>query len=201
MVKIIGVCGGSGSGKTTLSKILCEQLGSSASYISMDSYYKDRSHLTEDEIKLVNFDHPESIDIDRIVLDIQAITNNLPIEVPNYCFKTHSRKGVLESISPTLYLILEGLFVFHRSDLRELLDTKIYIHADSDTRLVRRIRRDVVERNRDIKSILTQYESTVRPMFEKFISPQREYADIVLDTNAWNYDQDSINKLIKNIKV
>lgn len=178
----IGICGGSASGKTTICEDLANYFEGDIQIISQDSYYLDRSHLTEDEVKSVNFDHPESIDINKLYNDIVTLKKNKIASIPQYCFKTHSILKSEINLEIKKINIIEGLYVLKSEDLRDLFDLKVYIHADDDIRLIRRIKRDMEHRGRDFTSIIDQYLSSVKPMNEQYIVGQREYADIVIDT-------------------
>ena len=188
----IGICGGSASGKTTVCNDLAKYFDGEVQIISQDSYYIDRSALSKEEIKKVNFDHPSSVDINQLYIDVLTLKENNEISVPQYCFKTHSVLKNKITVEKKNINIVEGLFVLESENLRNLFDMKIYIHADDDIRLIRRIKRDMEHRGRDFTSIIDQYLSSVKPMNEQYIVGQREYADIVIDTTNSTSGIDSL---------
>ena len=196
----IGVCGGSASGKTTICNGLAEYFEGDIQIISQDSYYIDRSHFTEDEIKGTNFDHPESIDIKQFYLDILTLMNSKEVWVPQYCFKTHSVLDTKTRIEKKKINIIEGLYTLQTEELRNLFNMKVYIHADDDIRIIRRIKRDVVHRGRDLASILDQYISSVKPMNDQYVVMQKQYADSIIDTTNESDSASSISTLISAIK-
>lgn len=196
----IGVCGGSASGKTTLCNDLAKYFDDDIQIISQDSYYIDRSHLTENEIKDINFDHPESLDINQLYMDIMALKNNSEVWIPQYCFKTHSVLEDKIKLEKKKINIIEGLFVFHIEELRNIFDMKIFIHADDDVRIIRRIRRDVEQRGRDLASILNQYLDSVKPMYDEFVVKQKKYADSIIDTTDYTDSFSDIDSLVSEIK-
>jgi uridine kinase len=152
--KLIALSGGSGSGKTVVAMLLKKHFGEDATVISQDSYYKDLSHLPDSERAGTNFDHPDSIDFELLLNNIQILKSGLSVEGPEYCFKTHTRKSTKISLLPKSIVILEGIYSFFDTEIKNLLDFTVYVEADSDIRLIRRIRRDVVERGRDVDSVI-----------------------------------------------
>ncbi len=196
----IGVCGGSASGKTTICEDLANYFVSDLQIISQDSYYIDRSHLTEDEVKRVNFDHPESIDLNKLYSDVVALKKNKIASIPQYSFKTHSILKDEIDIKIKKVNIIEGLYVLKSEDLRNLFDLKVYVHADDDIRLVRRIKRDMEHRGRSLSSILNQYVSSVKPMNEQFVVQQKEYADSIIDTTESSEALIGVKSLVSDIK-
>ncbi|MCB0463235.1 MAG: uridine kinase [Flavobacteriaceae bacterium] len=184
---IIGIAGGTGCGKTTVvNQILNELPEGEVGVISQDSYYKDTSHLSYDERVKINFDHPRSIDFDLLTDHLQTLKNNKPINQPVYSFVKHNRTGDTILTHPRKVMIVEGILILTNPELRELFDIKIFVHADSDERLIRRLKRDIAERGRDLDEVLSRYQSTLKPMHEQFIEPMKEYADIIIPNNKYN---------------
>nr|WP_314802874.1 uridine kinase [uncultured Capnocytophaga sp.] len=184
---LIGITGGTGCGKTTVVNQIIEELPSGqVSVISQDSYYKDLSHLSYEERTKVNFDHPKSLDFDLLREHLSQLKEGKTIMQPTYSFVEHNRLPVTIPIVPCKVLIVEGILIFSHPDLRNLFDIKIYVHADSDERLIRRIKRDISERGRTIEEVLNRYQTTLKPMHQEFIEPTKEYADIIIPNNRHN---------------
>lgn len=178
---IIGIAGGTGSGKTTVvTNILRSLNAEDVLVISQDNYYKDHNDLSFDEREKINFDHPRSIDFDLLTQHVLGLKNGQTIEQPVYSFITHSRKDETIITHPKNVIIIEGILVLTNPELRDLFDVKIFVHADSDERLIRRIRRDIQERGRDLDEVLTRYQKTLKPMHEQFIEPSKSHADIIV---------------------
>lgn len=178
---IIGICGGTGSGKTTLAREILNSIGAElVNLIEQDSYYKNLAALPLEERRLENFDHPDSLDIRQLASDMEELRSGSGVEIPLYDFPTHTRKEEKEFLSPKPVTIIEGILILTIPELRELMDIKVYLDTSSDTRLMRRIRRDVKERGRTVEQTLLQYERTIRPMHQKFVEPAKEHADIVV---------------------
>jgi len=184
---IIGIAGGTGSGKTTVvNQILNELPADEVTVISQDSYYKENSNLTYKERTKINFDHPEAIDFDLLVAHLKALKNGKIIEQPIYSFVTHNRTQDVHITHPKKVIIVEGILIFNTSKLRDLFDIKIFVHADTDERLIRRIRRDITERGRDINEVLSRYQDTLKPMHQQFIEPTKNFADIIIPNDRYN---------------
>ncbi|RRT93245.1 uridine kinase [Empedobacter falsenii] len=178
---VIGIAGGTGSGKTTVvNNILRDLNAESVIVISQDNYYKDHPELSFDERSKINFDHPRSIDFELLKEHVALLKNGVSIEQPVYSFITHSRKEETILTHPQSVIIVEGILVLTDTDLRDLFDVKIFVHADSDERLIRRVRRDIQERGRDLDEVLTRYQKTLKPMHQQFIEPSKNYADIII---------------------
>lgn len=195
----IGICGGSASGKTTLCRQLLDYYREDAQIISQDSYYHDRSDVSADEIKKINFDDPSSVDLEQLYQDLILLKMNEAVSTPQYCFNTHSRLRSKENIKIKKINIVEGLFVFETEKLREIFDQKIYVAADDDIRLIRRIKRDMEGRGRDLDSILEQYLSSVKPMYSKYVEPKKDHADLIINTSHDNSVEETIRLLIAKI--
>ncbi|OBQ55922.1 uridine kinase [Tamlana sp. s12] len=184
---LIGIAGGTGCGKTTVvNKILNELPDGEVGVISQDSYYKDTTHLSYDERVTINFDHPRSIDFDLLTKHLKDLKDNKVIEQPMYSFVKHNRTGDTILTHPRKVMIVEGILILTNPELRDLCDIKIYVHADSDERLIRRLKRDIAERGRDLDEVLTRYQNTLKPMHTQFIEPTKEYADIIIPNNKHN---------------
>ncbi len=177
---IIGVAGASGSGKSLLANTLVSELGSSrVTVLPEDCYYKNYPNLTFEQRCNLNFDHPESFEHELLIKHLKALKSKEDVRAPVYDYKTHSRSQNVRLISSDhAILLLEGILLFHDPEVRELMDIKIFVDTDLDLAFIRRLRRDVSERGRSMESVLSQYETTVRPMFYKFIEPSKFYADI-----------------------
>lgn len=184
---IIGISGGSGSGKTTVvNHILNALQHDEVDVIYQDSYYKDLSHLSYEEREAVNFDHPNSIDFELLVEHLKILKSGKSIEQPIYSFKQHNRTGETITTRPRKVMIVEGILVLNNPELRKMLDIKIFVETDSDERLIRRLKRDISERGRDLEEVLSRYQSTLKPMHLQFIEPTKKYADIIIPNNQYN---------------
>ena len=184
---IIGITGGTGCGKTTVvNQIIKELSGEEVTVISQDSYYKDLSYLSFSDRTKINFDHPNSIDFDLLKEHLLALREGKDIQSPTYSFVEHNRTNETILVKPTKVVIVEGILLFAHPDIRELFDIKIFVHADSDERLIRRIKRDTTERGRDVNEVLNRYQPTLKPMHLEFIEPAKEFADIIIPNNKRN---------------
>lgn len=196
---IIGIAGGTGCGKTTVvNQILDELPEGEVGVISQDSYYKDTSHLSLDERIKINFDHPRSIDFELLETHLKALKNGEAIDQPVYSFVKHNRTGDTVKTHPRKVMIVEGILILTNPELRSMFDIKIFVHADSDERLIRRLKRDICERGRDLDEVLTRYQNTLKPMHMQFIEPMKEYADIIIPNNKYNTVAVDIVKTIIN---
>lgn len=183
----IGIAGGTGSGKTTVvNQIINELQHDEVDVIYQDSYYKDTSHLGFEDRKAINFDHPQSIDFELLVEHLKTLKSQQNIEQPIYSFKTHNRTGETKTTRPRKVMIVEGILILTNPAIREMLDIKIYVQTDSDERLIRRLKRDITERGRDLDEVLNRYQNTLKPMHLQFIEPTKEYADIIIPNNKYN---------------
>jgi len=184
---IIGIAGGTGSGKTTVVDQIIQELDIlDICVIYQDDYYKDLSHLSYEERTQVNFDHPQSIDFELLTDHLRKLRSGENVEQPIYSFKDHNRTNKTKTISPKKVMIVEGILLLNNPELRELFDVKIYVHADSDERLIRRIKRDIEKRGRDLDEVIARYQNTLKPMHIEFIEPSKEYADIIIPNNKFN---------------
>ncbi|XLS27856.1 uridine kinase [Flavobacteriaceae bacterium M23B6Z8] len=184
---IIGIAGGTGCGKTTVvNQIINELPEDEVGVISQDSYYKETSHLSYDERTKINFDHPRAIDFDLLQEHLTLLKKGEAIHQPVYSFVKHNRTGDTILTHPRKVMIVEGILILSNPEIREMFDIKIFVHADSDERLIRRIKRDITERGRDIEEVLLRYQTTLKPMHHQFIEPMKEYADIIIPNNKYN---------------
>lgn len=183
----IGIAGGTGSGKTTVARRLYESLHlDSAVFLDQDSYYRDLGHLSLDERKKVNFDHPSSLDNDLLVEHLRCLCDGRAIDKPLYDFAAHTRTAQTVRVEPRGIILVEGILLFVEESLRELFDLKIFVDTEADVRFIRRLRRDLELRGRTIDSVIDQYLNTVRPMHFEFVEPSKRYADIILPRGGQN---------------
>ena len=184
---IIGIAGGTGSGKTTVvNQIINELPADEVCVISQDSYYKVTDNLSYSERVKINFDHPRAIDFDLLTEHIGNLKAHKVIEQPIYSFVTHNRTKDTIKTHPRKVVIVEGILIFNNEKLRNLFDIKVFVHADADERLIRRIRRDISERGRDIEEVLHRYQETLKPMHQQFIEPTKNFADIIIPNDRYN---------------
>jgi len=196
---VLGIAGGTGSGKTTVvSQIINELPDEDVTVISQDSYYKATDNLNYEERSKINFDHPRAIDFKLLVQHLTELRLGNAIDQPVYSFATHNRTKDTLKTHPSKVLIVEGILIFSKRKVRDLLDIKVFVHADSDERLIRRLRRDIQERARDMDEVLLRYKETLKPMHEQFIEPMKEFADIIIPNNKHNTVAIDIVKTIIN---
>ncbi|MFK5878518.1 MAG: uridine kinase [Flavobacteriaceae bacterium] len=184
---IIGIAGGTGSGKTTVvNQILNEIPENEVAVISQDSYYKETHELSYEERTKINFDHPNSIDFELLVEHLKQLKSGNVVNQPVYSFVTHDRTKDEVVTHPTKVLIIEGILIFNNPELRDLCDIKIFVHADTDERLIRRLKRDIQERGRDLHEVLNRYQNTLKPMHQQFIEPTKNFADMIIPNDRYN---------------
>jgi uridine kinase len=184
---VIGIAGGTGSGKTTVvNKIATSLPQENVTILPQDAYYKDNSQLSFEERKKINYDHPISIDFDLLLNHISELKKGNNVNQPIYSYTTHSRSEDYKVVHPKKILIVEGILAFTNEELRNHCDIKIFVHTDADERLIRRIRRDITERGRDVQEVLTRYEKTLKPMHNQFIEPTMKYADMIIPIGGEN---------------
>ncbi|MFD1316526.1 uridine kinase [Namhaeicola litoreus] len=184
---LIGIAGGTGSGKTTVVNQIVEALNPNrVTLISQDDYYNETSHLSYDERCKINFDHPSAIDFDLLIKHVKKLKDGKSINKPVYSFKNHNRSTETVLTSPEKVIIVEGILVFTNRELRKLMDIKLFVYADSDERLIRRLRRDIRERGRDFDEVISRYQETLKPMHDQFIEPSKSYADIIIPHDDYN---------------
>jgi uridine kinase len=183
---IVGIAGGTASGKTTIVKRIKETFGDDIVVINHDSYYKAHDDLSYEDRTRLNYDHPASFDTDLMIEDVKKLKDNMEIDMPVYDYTIHNRSDATVHVLPKKVIILEGILILESQALRDLMDIKVFVDTDADERLMRRIRRDMMERARSIESILTQYRETVKPMHEQFVEPSKKYADIIIPRGGEN---------------
>jgi len=178
---IIGIAGGTGSGKTTVVKRIAKALPPHyAAVIPLDSYYNDTTGMTPEERKLINFDHPDAFDWKLLTEHIRMLKEGKAVEQPTYSYIESNRQKETVHVDPKPVIIIEGIMALHYKKLRDMMDLKIFVDTDDDVRLIRNIRRDVVERGRTVDMVLDRYEKVLKPMHEQFIEPTKKFADLII---------------------
>jgi uridine kinase len=195
---LIGIAGGTGSGKTTMAEKIQVAFPDQTILICQDSYYKDLSHLTMEEKERMNFDHPNSLDFDLLRKHLLDLIQGKAIEQPIYNFTTYEQEIGTERVEPTQVIIVEGILLFAALEVRDLFDLKIFVEADADIRLLRRIERDIAERGRSFDSVKQQYLTTVKPMHDAFVEPSKQYADVIIPMSRQN--QIAVDLVISRIR-
>ena len=185
-ILVIGIAGGTGSGKTTLMKNLIDRFGDVVTVLSHDNYYKRHDELTFEERCALNYDEPAALDTSLLVYQLDQLIHGQEIDCPVYDFVQHNRSNETIHIVPKQVIIVEGIMIFADEELRKLLDIKIFIDADADIRICRRIKRDVTKRGRSLESVINQYQQTVKPMHEKYVEPSKKFADVVVPEGGKN---------------
>jgi len=183
---IVGVAGGSGSGKTTVARAIHEPLGLDAVLLDADAYYCDLSHLSFEERKTVNYDHPDAFDVPLLVEQLNELAGGRAVEKPTYDYALHTRASARVRVEPREIILVDGILLFADARLRSLFDIKVFVDVAEDIRFIRRLRRDIQERARSVESVIDQYLSTVRPMHLEFVEPSKRYADVILPEGGQN---------------
>jgi uridine kinase len=184
---VIGVAGGSGSGKTTVVRRIVDSLGpEEVTLLDHDRYYRDRNDLRLEERAALNYDHPNALETDLLVQHVRELKSGKSVDVPQYDFTRHARLSETTTFQARRALIVEGILVFTDAALRDLMDIKVFVDTDSDTRFIRRLRRDVAERGRTMDSVIDQYQHTVKPMHLEFVEPSKRYADVIIPLGGHN---------------
>jgi uridine kinase len=184
---VIGVAGGSGSGKTTVVRRIVESLGpDDVVVLDHDRYYRDRTDLRLEERAALNYDHPDSLETDLLVHHVRELKAGKAVEVPTYDFARYARRSDTQHHEPRRVIIVEGILIYSDAALRELMDVKLFVDADADTRFIRRLQRDVAERGRTMESVIDQYLGTVKPMHFEFVEPTKRYADLIIPIGGHN---------------
>jgi uridine kinase len=184
---VIGVAGGSGSGKTTVVRRIVESQGTEhVTVLDHDRYYRDRNDLRLEERASLNYDHPDALETDLMVRHLHDLRAGQPVEAPSYDFSRHARLTSTEHVLPRRVIIVEGILVFVDQALRAMMDIKVFVDTDADTRFIRRLTRDVADRGRTMESVIDQYQTTVKPMHLEFVEPSKRYADIIIPLGGHN---------------
>lgn len=184
---VIGVAGGSGSGKTTVSNAILDRVGHERiAFLQHDSYYHDLAHLPLEQRRQINFDHPDAFDNELFVAHLDTLLDDRPVQVPAYDFASYVRLEATELVRPQPVVLVEGILIFADPALRQRMDVKLFVDAESDMRFIRRLERDVAERGRSATSVIEQYLHTVRPMHLEFVEPTKRYADIIIPRGGLN---------------
>jgi len=186
-ILVIGIAGGTGSGKTTLMNNLIQRFAGSVTVLSHDNYYRRNDHLTYDQRCLINYDEPAALETDLMARHLDALRHGQTIQCPVYDFTQHNRSDETIEIVPKRVIIVEGILIFENKELRDLMDIKIFVDTDADVRLCRRIKRDVNKRGRSLESVLEQYQTTVKPMHEKYVEPSKKFANLVVLEGGKNW--------------
>ncbi len=184
---VIGLAGGTGSGKTTIAQHIVERVGQGRiAYLAQDAYYRNWADLPKVDGNQVNWDHPDSLDNRLLVAHIRALKAGQPVEIPTYDFTQHRRAKLTRHIEPQPLILVEGILIFAEPEVREQFDMKIYVDTDADLRFIRRLQRDITERDRSVQSVIQQYLTTVRVMHLEFVEPSKRYADIIVPEGGNN---------------
>jgi len=184
---IIGVAGGSGSGKTTVARRVAESIdGAKVAFLDMDAYYRDHHALSHDELRLLNWDHPDAFDLDLLAEHLGQLAAGRAIDKPVYDFVRHRRGPAAERVEPADVIVIDGILLLVEERIRARLDIKVFVDTDADIRLIRRIRRDMAIRGRPLEEILDQYLTTVQPMHLQFVEPSKRYADLIIPRGGEN---------------
>jgi len=184
---VFGVAGGTASGKTTVARAILDAVGASKiAYLPHDAYYHDRVDLSFEDRTRLNYDHPDSLDTKLLVRHIKDLSVGAPVHVPVYDFTTDRRTEDTILVEPAPIILVDGILIFTKRKLRDLMDIKIFVDTDADVRFIRRLQRDMKERGRSLDSVVQQYLETVRPMHLKFVEPSKRYADIIIPGGGQN---------------
>ena len=184
---IIGIAGGSGSGKSTVARNVAQALRTeSVAFIDMDAYYLNFAHLPIDERRKINWDHPDAFDWPLLVEQLERLAAGEAVDKPVYDYVTHTRSPNMVSVPPADVVVIDGILLFSDQRVRELCDVKVFVDADADIRLIRRIRRDITKRGRPLEEVLEQYLTTVQPMHLQFVEPSKRYADVIVPRGGHN---------------
>ena len=186
-ILVIGIAGGTGSGKTTLMRNLVERFGDVVTVLSHDNYYHRRDDIPYEQRCQINYDEPAALETDLMARHLEQLRQGFEIDCPVYDFSQHNRSNETLRIVPKKVIIVEGILIFENKQLRDLMDIKIFVDTDADVRLCRRIKRDVNKRGRSLESVIIQYQTTVKPMHEKYVEPSKKYADLVVPEGGKNF--------------
>lgn len=191
-ILVIGIAGGSGSGKSTLTENLKKKFPEEVTVILHDDYYKEQHSMTYEERTKTNYDHPDAFETARMIKDIRALKEGIAVDIPVYDYTIHDRSDRIRHIEPTSVIIIDGILILENKELCSLMDIKIFVETDDDIRILRRIQRDVLERERSLQSVIDQYLTTVRPMHRLYVQPSRDNADIVIPEGGFNKTANSL---------
>jgi uridine kinase len=184
---VFGVAGGTASGKTTVAEAILDAVGASqVAYLSHDAYYRDMSPMALEERARLNYDHPDSLETELLIEHVRTLLTKEPVEVPIYDFTNHRRTGEISLVEPAPIVLIDGILIFTNAILRDLMDIKVYVDTDADIRFIRRMQRDMNERDRSLESIIAQYMDTVRLMHLEFVEPSKRYADVIVPHGGLN---------------
>ena len=186
-ILVIGIAGGTGSGKTTLMNNIIEKFSENVTVLSHDNYYRRHDELTYEERCKLNYDEPAALETDLMARHLDKLRQGEAIDCPVYDFTQHNRSDETVRIAPRKVIIVEGILIFENRELRDLMDVRIFVDTDADVRLCRRILRDVSERGRSLESVLSQYQTTVKPMHEMYVEPSKKFANIIVPEGGENY--------------
>ncbi len=195
---VVAVAGGTGSGKSTLSERICRALPNQVALIRHDNYYLDQQGLSLSERVKKNYDHPLAFETELLISHLDALRNGDSVYMPEYDFTEHVRKNTEVKVQPQSVIIVEGILVLENAELRERFDLKLFVDTDSDTRILRRLMRDINERGRSVDSVVSQYLTTVKPMHEQFVEPSKRYADMIIPEGGEN--QVAIDMIVSRLK-
>ena len=196
---VFAVAGGTASGKTTVARAVLESVGASqVAYLPHDAYYKNRDDLSASERALLNYDHPNSLETKLLIKHIKQLLDWETVHVPVYDFTQHRRTSETVLVEPCPIILVDGILIFTRRKLRDLMDIKVFVDTDSDVRFIRRLRRDIDERGRSLDSVVTQYLETVRPMHIKFVEPSKRFADVIIPGGGLN--QVAMDMVVSQLK-
>ncbi len=196
---VIGIAGGTGSGKTTVARKITQKIGDeNVIILEHDSYYKDITQFEGKKAEEINFDHPDALDTKLLIEHVKALKNKQAVDIPVYDFATYRRLPQVRHVEPKDVIIIEGILVFVEKELRDLMDIKIFVDTDADERVLRRIKRDIIERGRTLELVINQYLSTVKPSHLEFVEPSKRWADIIIPRGGEN--EVAIEMVVSRIK-
>lgn len=195
---VVGICGGSGSGKTTVANRLLEAFEGRSLLLSMDFYYRRHDELTYEQRCKINYDHPDSLDIALMIEHLRSLKRGEKVSIPQYDFTVHNRKNDVTVIESRPLIIVEGILLFSQKELMDLIDIPVFVDADADVRVLRRVKRDMTERGRSIDSVMSQYLATVKPMHDKYVEPYKDKASLILSGDE--KDDVAVERFIDTIR-
>ena len=196
---IIGIAGGTGSGKTTVARSIYDRVGPDRiEWIAHDSYYRNFDALTPEERHRINFDHPDALETELLVRQLDVLAKGSSVDIPMYDFTTHSRRTETQHVEPRKVVIVEGILVLAEPELRKRIDIKLFVDTPADLRFVRRLTRDIETRGRSLESVVEQYMTTVRPMHEEFVEPSKRHADLIIPEGGEN--QVALDAIISRVE-